>query len=291
MQFDFDIPTACGVQADDEAPTVIRIQEAALYNQRTGPLLRSLLDAIGERSRKAQGLGKAVTAGSSATVSSNNVYLLAEGRLLLGLLKTGPKHLFVSRGPTDGLVEINAQCVLDFYIVEGKQRGGLGRLLFTTMLEVEGLHAEKLAYDRPSPKCLAFLRKHFGLSRYTPQNNNFVVFDSYFSTRNRRSSRCEPQAECLKERAQLADEDLGHSYTSRNTREEVIAAGLPSGGRRPIAQREREAAQVLAGRRQNGCNHSANNSSHEGKQFFDQVGRSLHHHGLREGGVPIGARA
>merc|ERR1719277_466256 len=50
------------------------------------------------------------------------------------------------------------------------------------MLKAEGVSAERMAYDRPSQKFLAFLQKHFGLSKYTPQSNHFVVFDRYFST-------------------------------------------------------------------------------------------------------------
>merc|ERR1712224_221137 len=49
------------------------------------------------------------------------------------------------------------------------------------MLRQEGLSAAQLAYDRPSAKFLPFLRKHFGLSKYQPQNNNFVIFDEYFA--------------------------------------------------------------------------------------------------------------
>ena len=45
------------------------------------------------------------------------------------------------------------------------------------MLAVEGHSAASLAYDRPSPKLLGFLRKHYGLTEYVPQNNNFVVFE------------------------------------------------------------------------------------------------------------------
>lgn len=37
-----------------------------------------------------------------------------------------------------------------------------------------------MAYDRPSPKLIAFLRKHYKLTDYIPQNNNYVIFDSYF---------------------------------------------------------------------------------------------------------------
>lgn len=48
------------------------------------------------------------------------------------------------------------------------------------MLQAEQLTAEQLAYDRPSPKLLSFLHKHYGLASYIPQSNNFVVFEAYF---------------------------------------------------------------------------------------------------------------
>jgi len=37
-----------------------------------------------------------------------------------------------------------------------------------------------LAYDRPSPKLIGFLAKHYNLRHYVKQNNNFVIFDDYF---------------------------------------------------------------------------------------------------------------
>lgn len=48
------------------------------------------------------------------------------------------------------------------------------------MLTSENASPSKLAYDRPSPKLIKFLQKHFGLASYVPQNNNFVVFNEYF---------------------------------------------------------------------------------------------------------------
>lgn len=39
-----------------------------------------------------------------------------------------------------------------------------------------------IAYDRPSHKLMGFLAKHFGLSNYVQQNNNYVVFDDYYNT-------------------------------------------------------------------------------------------------------------
>jgi alpha-tubulin N-acetyltransferase 1 len=50
------------------------------------------------------------------------------------------------------------------------------------MLASEAIEPRKLAYDRPSPKLLSFLKKHYGLGSYTPQNNNFVVYHAYFDT-------------------------------------------------------------------------------------------------------------
>ena len=63
---------------------------------------------------------------------------------------------------------------------ESVQRGGHGRALFDFMLKYEGVRPEKLAYDKPSEKLSGFLRKHFGLAKFVPQNNNFVVFDAYW---------------------------------------------------------------------------------------------------------------
>jgi hypothetical protein len=48
------------------------------------------------------------------------------------------------------------------------------------MLAAQQLCPEQLAYDRPSPKLLSFVRKHYSLSSYVPQSNNFVVFEQHF---------------------------------------------------------------------------------------------------------------
>mmetsp|Transcript_10425 Transcript_10425/g.38733 ORF Transcript_10425/g.38733 Transcript_10425/m.38733 type:complete len:518 (-) Transcript_10425:376-1929(-) len=42
------------------------------------------------------------------------------------------------------------------------------------------IQAHHLAYDRPSPKLLGFLKKHYSLEKFTPQANNYVVFGEYF---------------------------------------------------------------------------------------------------------------
>ena len=55
------------------------------------------------------------------------------------------------------LLQVNALCVLDFYVSESCQRSGVGHQLFRAMLEHHDVQAEQLAYDRPSPKLLSFI--------------------------------------------------------------------------------------------------------------------------------------
>jgi hypothetical protein len=50
------------------------------------------------------------------------------------------------------------------------------------MLINEKIQPNLLAYDRPSPKLLGFLAKHFNLRKFVQQNNNFVVFNDFFQT-------------------------------------------------------------------------------------------------------------
>lgn len=74
-------------------------------------------------------------------------------------------------------------CVLDFYVHESCQRSGIGRMLFEAMLRHQGVHPIELAYDRPSLKLIAFLRKHYAAAATLPQANNFVVFRGFLQYR------------------------------------------------------------------------------------------------------------
>ena len=56
----------------------------------------------------------------------------------------------------------------------------LKQILFNLFLDDQYLSPEMCGYDRPSNKFLNFLKKHYGLKDYIPQNNNFVIFDDYF---------------------------------------------------------------------------------------------------------------
>ena len=96
---------------------------------------------------------------------------------MIGLLKVGSRKLFI-RSEGGQIREITPLCVFDFYVHESVQRGGHGKVLFEEMLHREGdVHPAKFAYDRPSPKLIGFLGKHYGLRNYVPQNNNYIVFN------------------------------------------------------------------------------------------------------------------
>ena len=60
--------------------------------------------------------------------------------ILLGILKVGPKRLFIAKTTGGGIEEMEPCCVLDFYVHETAQRGGWGSLLFNTFLESESRH-------------------------------------------------------------------------------------------------------------------------------------------------------
>lgn len=138
------------------------------------------IDAMGQGSKSAQGINAVLT--SVARLSENpthRLYVYATERHIIGILKVGPKKLFI-RTKTGHLHEMDPLCVLDFYVHESQQRHGCGSALFSALLASEQVDPRKLGYDRPSAKLLGFLRKHFGLVDYVPQSNNFVVFNSYF---------------------------------------------------------------------------------------------------------------
>lgn len=109
----------------------------------------------------------AITTAGKFFGSACRLYLQVEGQRVLGMLKVGEKKLFI-RNEQGSIREITPLCVLDFYVHESCQRGGIGRQLFELMLHSEHSTADRLAYDRPSSKLFGFLAKHYGLKQYVP---------------------------------------------------------------------------------------------------------------------------
>uniref|UniRef100_A0A667WU24 Alpha tubulin acetyltransferase 1 n=1 Tax=Myripristis murdjan TaxID=586833 RepID=A0A667WU24_9TELE len=104
----------------------------------------------------------------------HQLYLLKDGErnggrgVIVGFLKVGYKKLFLldQRGAH---IEAEPLCVLDFYIADNLQRHGYGLELFDFMLQHKHLEPVLMAYDRPSPKFLSFLSKHYCLTESVPQ--------------------------------------------------------------------------------------------------------------------------
>ncbi|KAH8343035.1 hypothetical protein KR059_003974 [Drosophila kikkawai] len=148
--------------------------------------MTEIIDRLGQLSATSQGLSKPVTTGQRLRMSENQtVYLLADSEAghngsVVGLLKVGTKdlYLFDETGQTRKVQQ--APSILDFYVHESRQRHGLGKRLFQTMLSEEQWTPVKCSVDRPSDKLLAFLGKHYGLTRSIPQANNFVLFEGFF---------------------------------------------------------------------------------------------------------------
>ena len=80
----------------------------------------------------------------------------------MGFLKVGYKKLFITT-ESGAIKEITPLCVLDFYVHESVQRQGVGKRIFEKMLAHTGVTPNKIAYDKPSPKLMGFLAKHYGL--------------------------------------------------------------------------------------------------------------------------------
>ncbi|TDG43458.1 hypothetical protein AWZ03_010103 [Drosophila navojoa] len=145
----------------------------------------SIIDRIGLLSAQAQGLHTSVTSVRQMNVNQT-IYLMAgkakEGAKLVvtGLLKMGPKdlYLFDERGQLRS--RIGTPAVLDFFVHSAYQRRGLGKRLFDNMLRDLNLTLCKCAVDRPSAMMTAFLAKHYGLVRTIAQANNYVLYDGFF---------------------------------------------------------------------------------------------------------------
>eukprot|EP00283_Hemiselmis_rufescens_P021096 CAMPEP_0173441392 /NCGR_PEP_ID=MMETSP1357-20121228/23935_1 /TAXON_ID=77926 /ORGANISM="Hemiselmis rufescens, Strain PCC563" /LENGTH=263 /DNA_ID=CAMNT_0014406971 /DNA_START=25 /DNA_END=812 /DNA_ORIENTATION=+ len=142
--------------------------------------LEKLVDEMGTRSATAQGLGSVITTVKRMMHTDQRLYVARGDRHVHGILKVGRKKLFIRQSGSGKMAEIDPLCVLDFYVHESVQRGGIGKQLFEHMLSREAVQPHMIGYDRPSPKLIGFLRKHYNLANYEPQANNFVVFAEYF---------------------------------------------------------------------------------------------------------------
>ena len=143
-----------------------------------------LINKLGADSSKTQGLRHTITTFDSFAESENRLYILLDEthKIALGFLKVGFRRLYIF--DESGIQhEIVPLCLLDFFICNGCQRHGYGKIMYDSMLRNENVEPRMIAIDRPSTLCLGFMKKHFGLENFVPQTNNYVVFDDYFMAR------------------------------------------------------------------------------------------------------------
>uniref|UniRef100_A0A8C4DQM9 Alpha-tubulin N-acetyltransferase 1 n=1 Tax=Dicentrarchus labrax TaxID=13489 RepID=A0A8C4DQM9_DICLA len=188
MEFPFDINTLFSERVSILDQTLVAGRKSAGRPDLQAHIA-TVIDELGRASAKAQQLTAPITSASKLQSQRHQLYLLKDaesngGRgVVVGFLKVGYKKLFLL--DLQGVhIETEPLCVLDFYIAENLQRHGYGQELFDFMLQHKNLEPVLMAYDRPSPKFLSFLAKHYCLTRSVPQVNNFVVFEGFFLNRS-----------------------------------------------------------------------------------------------------------
>ena len=195
-------------------------------------LLCDVIDSLGKASAQSQGLpGPITSAVKMAGSHDQRLYLLIDSSIdqIVGLLKVGKKKLFINDPRKNGqfdsaLVECLPFCILDFYVAEGQQRRGHGRRIFDEMLSTEGISVAHIAVDRPSPKMISFLNRHYKLTNPHTQRNNYTIFDSFFTPGNPAFANSNNGR-----RSSAYRQDLKKSFSTENlanTRQNYAAAPL-----------------------------------------------------------------
>jgi len=178
MEFPFDVRRI--LRPDSSGISVVYSREARAPSRE----LSMIIDNMGSASARAQRLGSIITTSVRFfSLSDNKLYFKVQDNKVLGFLKTGTKNLFYT-DEHGRMKEITPLCLLDFYVHEDVQRSGFGKELYEAMLAYERTSPNKIAIDRPSPKLISFMRKHYNLSSYIPQNNNYVIYREYFTVWN-----------------------------------------------------------------------------------------------------------
>lgn len=143
------------------------------------------IDELGRLSGIAQALTGPITtvqklvASASTPGHEHHLLLYRDGQdKILGFAKYSSKDLYVYR-KNGTMVQVSPLCLLDFYVSEDVQRQGIGLQLFNRMLHECNTPPHKIAYDRPSPKLLAFMKKHFGLAQPDLQPNRYCLFKGF----------------------------------------------------------------------------------------------------------------
>jgi len=175
MEFPFSVARLFNLES--EGVVALTARSYAAMGARERERVDNVINAMGRGSMLAQRIPQQITTPHHVSAVGHVLFLAVSGNRCLGILKGGEKHLFMldSANQTQ---EMDALCCLDFYTHESMQRRGVGITLFRAMEQHYGIRAEGWAFDKPSPKLLGFLRKHYGISGMRPQTNNFLMHAS-----------------------------------------------------------------------------------------------------------------
>ena len=192
MQFKFDCEEI--LDCDKNGFSIL---EGACYNK-IAPgykaYIKEILDKMGELSSKSQNLLVNITTTNKFFPSDQCLIIKADKNKVLGYIKVGPKKLFL-RDRICNYHERKTLCVLDFYIYDTEQRKGIGREIFDFMLNYKNIEPGELAYDSPTLRFLAFLKRNYGLENFITQENNFTIFDEFFESNRIKSNETQYDSE------------------------------------------------------------------------------------------------
>ena len=150
--------------------TIVRLKPDNIPNQYHG-----LIDELGIESARAQNLGYPITSVSRMKSNSDDILFLHDSD---GFIRVGKRKLYLSNGSSQLEVK-RPLCVLDFFVC--KQRMGIGKSIFDTMLKSEQVGPGELAYDRPSDGMKKFLEKNYGLKSSMVQGNKYLIFSEFWN--------------------------------------------------------------------------------------------------------------
>ena len=162
-------------------PIVLWTYEAILSATKdTRTALEDDLARLGLFSGEAQGLnGPITTLEKFLTAKNHTILMFYRDNIAVAFLKFGQKSLYLY-DPRGRIINLEVDCVLDFFCVTEERRKGIGMQLFQTMLSTLNLEPCKLAYDRPSPLLVSFMKKHFDLPAPEVQPNRYALFNGFW---------------------------------------------------------------------------------------------------------------
>ncbi|KAH0577072.1 Touch receptor neuron Mec-17 family protein [Spironucleus salmonicida] len=167
MEFKFSLSQLFNLTS----PQFILITKLNFSNFKPTSNLKEVLANLGKASQMAQQIPSPLTDLEHIINNDQNVILAVTPSNVCGYIKVGIKHLF--QYLNSDVKEILAFCILDFYVSEKVQRGGVGISLLKQVQSIYNINIIDYAVDRPSQKMQKFGAKHLQWRNLVDQNTKF----------------------------------------------------------------------------------------------------------------------